>query len=331
MKAVITGGAGFLGQRLARALLTEGVKGEPIDQLVLADCAAGANLGDGRAVYAVGDITDPNFIADIITEEVRVVFHLAAVVSSQAEADFDLGLNVNIDATRLLLDACRKTAACPRVVFTSSVAVFGPVGANDLIDDNTPVDPRSSYGMEKAVGELLMKEYGRRGWIDAIVLRLPTISVRPGRPNKAASSFASGVIREPLSGERAACPVPASTPLWLLSPRRAVEALRKAASLNASPLGAQRVINLPGLTVTVSEMLATLEEAGGVEARSLVYYEPDAAIERIVASWPRGWDDSRARALGFAGDADFRSLVDAFIADDLPAQRALTSKTQASM
>lgn len=325
MRIVITGGAGFLGQRLARALLAGPPGAAPIQGLVLADRVAGA-VSDPRVVQAVGDIADPAFLASVIPADVEVVYHLAAVVSGEAEADFDLGLRVNIDATRLLLDACRRLGTCPRVVLTSSVAVFGPLAPDANIDDATSVDPRSSYGMEKAVTELLLKDYSRRGLVDGLVLRLPTISVRPGAPNRAASSFASGIIREPLSGVPATFPVPEATPLWLLSPRRAVEALAKAASLDTTQLGMNRVINLPGVSVTVAEMLSALQSAGGDEARRLVTSEPDPAVERIVASWPRSWDDSRARRLGFAGDPDFRSIVDAFIEDDLPAQRAVLAR-----
>jgi nucleoside-diphosphate-sugar epimerase len=325
MRIVITGGSGFLGQRLARALLSDGVSGVPVEQLVLADRFAGPDLGDMRAVYAVGDIADPSFVEELVAPSTRVVFHLAAVVSGEAEADFDLGLRVNIDAWRLLLEACRRLGSCPRMVFTSSVAVFGPSAGGSILDDATAVDPRSSYGMEKAVGELLLSDYSRRGFVDGIVLRLPTISVRPGLPNKAASSFASGIVRDPLSGVATLCPVSEPTPLWLLSPRRAVQALAAAAGLDTGQLGDRRVINLPGLTVTVGEMLAVLQEIAGPAVRRLVTMAPDPAVERIVASWPSAWDDRRARALGFAGDHSFREIVEAFVAEDLPGRRAMAA------
>jgi nucleoside-diphosphate-sugar epimerase len=319
MTIVITGGAGFLGQRLARALLAA----SPDQALVLADRVAGADLGDPRISYAIGDIADPAFVDGIITPEVSTVFHLAAVVSGEAESNFDLGMRVNVDASRLLLDACRRLETCPRVIFTSSVAVFGPLAPGAKIDDATSVDPRSSYGMEKAVAELLLKDYSRRGMIDGLVLRLPTISVRPGLPNKAASSFASGIIREPLTGAPAVCPVPHDTSLWLLSPRRAVEALVTAAKLDTGSFGVNRVINLPGISVSVADMLSALEAAGGAQVRGWVRDEIDPAVERIVASWPKAWDDGRARALGFSGDPDFRSIIEAFVTDDLPLQRQL--------
>lgn len=319
MNIVVTGGAGFLGQRLARALLARGLGGRPVDRLTLADRVGGPDLGDARAVNLVGDIADAAFVAGAIAPDTDMVFHLAAVVSGQAEAEFDLGLRVNIDASRNVLDACRRNGNRPRVVFTSSVAVFGPSASGEVIGDATSVDPRSSYGMEKAVAELLLKDYARRGFVDGLVLRLPTISVRPGLPNKAASSFASGIIREPLAGVATTCPVPPSTVLWLLSPRRAVEAMLVAGGLDLAALGDQRVINLPGLSVTVGEMLATLGRIGGEEARSLVRIEIDEAVERIVASWPARWDDARARALGFSCDPDFAAIVAAFVEDDLAA------------
>lgn len=322
MKIIITGGSGFLGQRLARALLRDGIDGAPVGSLILVDRVTGTDLGDTRILNAVGDIADPAFVAATLTPDTDIVFHLAAVVSGEAEADFDLGMRVNIDASRLVLDTCRRNGNCPRVVFTSSVAVFGPPEPGAAIDDATSVDPRSSYGMEKAVAELLLKDYSRRGFVDGVVLRLPTISVRPGQPNRAASSFASGIIREPLSGVAAILPVPESTTLWLLSPRRAVEAMMAAAILDTKALGIARVINLPGVSVSAAEMLETLKAVGGDAARALVSVVPDDAIERIVASWPERWDDGRARALGFTGDPDFTAIVRAFVEDDLPTQRA---------
>jgi nucleoside-diphosphate-sugar epimerase len=245
------------------------------------------------------------------------------VVSSEAEANFNLGMRVNIDAARLLLDECRAVGRCPRVIFTSSVAVFGPSDRTAPINDESAVDPRSSYGMEKAVVELLVAEYSRRGFIEGLTLRLPTISVRPGLPNRAASSFASSIIREPMSGQAAICPVPHDTALWLLSPRRAIAALVHAGALDTSSLGARRIVNLPGLSVTVGEILDALEIIGGQTARQMVSDVPDAAIEKIVASWPAAWDDATARALGFEGDTTIAQIIDAFVSDDLPSQRIL--------
>ncbi|WP_097092210.1 D-erythronate dehydrogenase [Novosphingobium sp. Chol11] len=322
MNIVITGGSGFLGQKLAHALLAQDGFTKGRSHLLLADRVAGPDLGDARVHYAVGDACDRTFVARLVAEA-DVIYHLAAVVSSEAEANFNLGMRVNIDAARLLLDECRAVGRCPRVIFTSSVAVFGPSDRTAPINDESAVDPRSSYGMEKAVVELLVAEYSRRGFIEGLTLRLPTISVRPGLPNRAASSFASSIIREPMSGQAAICPVPHDTALWLLSPRRAIAALVHAGALDTSSLGARRIVNLPGLSVTVGEILDALEIIGGQTARQMVSDVPDAAIEKIVASWPAAWDDATARALGFEGDTTIAQIIDAFVSDDLPSQRIL--------
>lgn len=229
MKILITGGAGFLGQRLARKLLEQGrlsLDGEraPITQIDLLDVTRTDAINDTRVRSIEGDVADPACLQALIGADTAVIFHLAAIVSGQAESDFDLGMRINLDASRALLEACRQRGHRPRVVFTSSVAVYG--GAlPETVRDDTALNPQSSYGTQKAIAELLLADYTRRGFVDGRALRLPTISVRPGRPNAAASSFASGIIREPLNGEPATCPVAADTRLWLLSPRRAVQAL----------------------------------------------------------------------------------------------------------
>lgn len=324
MKVLITGGAGFLGQRLARRLLargrlTDGAGREgAIDQVTLADVVPAPNFGDARVWVEAGDIADPCFLGRLVDAQTSSIFHLAAVVSGQAEADFDLGMRVNLDASRLLLEACRQSGYAPKVVFTSSVAVYG--GAlPDRVQDSTALNPQSSYGTQKAIGELLLNDYSRRGFVDGRALRLPTISIRPGKPNKAASSFASGILREPLNGVNAGCPVSAGLRLWLSSPRRAVESLIAGHELPAASLGLNRSVNLPGLSVTVGEMLAALERVAGAEVAARVSFQPDPAIEKIVASWPGALDDSRARALGLEGDSDFDAVIRAYIEDDLPA------------
>ncbi|OJB48349.1 NAD-dependent epimerase, partial [Burkholderia ubonensis] len=265
MKVLITGGAGFLGQRLARKLLERGEltgadgRLQPITELVLLDVVKGGDLGDPRVTSIVGDIAERAVLESAIDTQTGAIFHLAAIVSGQAEADFDLGMRINLDASRTLLEVCRARGHRPRVVFTSSVAVYG--GAlPDVVQDDTALNPQSSYGAEKAIAELLLGDYARRGFVDGRVLRLPTISVRPGRPNAAASSFASGIIREPLNGEESVCPVPGSTRLWLLSPRGAIDALVAGCELDGAKLGNKRVINLPGISVTVDEMIAALRE-----------------------------------------------------------------------
>ena len=317
MNIAITGGTGFLGLRLARALLANGIADEsgetgPVSNIVLADRAPSHVIADDRVDQRIGDITDPAFVASIVAEA-DLIYHLAAVVSGEAEADFDLGMRVNVDASRLLLEACRANGRRQRLVFTSSVAVFGPANG----EAEPEVAPMSSYGMEKAVAELMLRDYARRGFVEGVVLRLPTISVRPGKPNKAASSFASGIVREPLSGVLAQCPVPLETVLWLLSPRKAIAALVHVASLASAELERRRVINLPGISVTVAEMIAALGRQGGAEAAARVMMSPDPAVEKIVTSWPRRWDDAAARALGFEGDEDFDAVVRAYIEDEI--------------
>ena len=239
MKILITGGAGFLGKRLAKKLLQRGsLKNaagveESIDRLVLFDVVPADGFADPRVTVVTGDICDPEALNRVLDAETASVFHLAAVVSSQAEADFDLGMRINVDALRLLLETCRRLGHGPKVLFTSSVAVYGGV-LPEVVQDDTALSPKSSYGVQKAIGELLISDFSRKGYIDGRGLRLPTISVRPGKPNKAASSFASGIIREPLNNEEAVCPVTPDTRLWLLSPRQAIENLIWAHDLEAN-------------------------------------------------------------------------------------------------
>ena len=309
MNVLITGAAGFLGRRLAGALLEANV-----GQLLLLDREKPAGFDDARVVALAGDIANAGDVAAALSREIDTVFHLAAVVSGEAEVDFDLGMRVNIEGSRVLLEACRHQGKVPRVVFTSSVAVFGP-SANVQIDDSTAVDPRSSYGMEKAVAEFLLKDYTRRGLVDGVALRLPTVSVRPGRPNKAASSFASGIIREPLAGLEAVCPVPAETRLWLLSPRAAVANLLRASQIELPHADRGRVINLPGISVTVGEMVAALDRIAGSEVSSRVRWVRDRSIEAIVTSWPSGWDVSRALSLGFESGDDLDAIIRAHMAE----------------
>ncbi len=326
MKILITGGAGFLGRRLARALLARGtLKGadgrdRAIEKLVLADVAAAEGFDDPRVEAVAGDIGDHVLLRRLLDDRVASVFHLAAVVSAQAEAEFDLGMRVNLDASRALLEACRATRRVPRVVFTSSVAVYGG-DLPEVVNDDTALNPQSSYGTQKAIGELLLADYTRKGFVDGRVLRVPTVSVRPGRPNKAASSFASGIVREPLNGVEHVCPVAPDVPVWVLSPRRAVDALVLGHELDGDALGARRAVNLPGVSVRVADMVAALRAVAGDEAAGRVRFELDPGINRIIASWPARWDTRRAERLGFRGDADFAGIIRAYIEDDLPAAR----------
>lgn len=322
MKVLITGGAGFLGRRLARKLLQRGVlrnstgKEEAIDRLVLFDVVKADGFTDPRVLAVTGDLADPQAISDVVDADTASIFHLAAVVSSQAEADFDLGMRVNVDALRLLFERCRQLGHRPKVLFASSVAVYGGE-LPEIVRVDTALSPKSSYGVQKAIGELLLSDYSRRGFIDGRGLRLPTISVRPGKPNKAASSFASGIIREPLNNEATACPVTADTRLWLLSPRQAIECLVWAHDLASEAFAQHPVLNLPGVSVTVGEMVDTLGRVAGKPAIDKIRWESDPVVQRIVGGWPGRWDMTRAHALGFKGDADFEGIVRAYMADDL--------------
>ncbi|WP_175940891.1 D-erythronate dehydrogenase [Caballeronia sp. BCC1704] len=316
MKILITGGAGFLGQRLAKRLLARGtLDGQPVTELLLLDVARPADahlLADPRVRAETGDIAERAVLERCIDGETRAIFHLAAIVSGQAEAEFDLGMRINLDASRTLLEVCRASGHAPRVVFTSSVAVYGGV-LPDIVQDDTALNPQTSYGTQKAIAELLLCDYSRRGFVDGRVLRLPTISVRPGKPNAAASSFASGIIREPLNGERSVCPVDGDTRLWLLSPKSAVDALIAGCEIDRAEFGMRPIINLPGLSVSVNEMVAALREVAGDEVVSRIDWQRDERIAKIVASWPGAWDTSRAQQLGLTGDRSFADVIRAYI------------------
>lgn len=312
MQIVITGGGGFLASMLVRRLLDKGVNGTPVQRITSVDLFP-CPVVDARVQSLVGDITDGALLAQAIDADTTAIVHLAAVVSGQAEADFDLGMRVNVDATRLLLERARALGTQPRVVFTSSVAAFGGTLPTRVADD-TRVLPQSSYGVQKVIGELLVADYSRKGFVDGITLRVPTISVRPGKPNKAASSFASGIIREPLAGVDAVCPVSTAMRMWLQSPDRAIDNLAHALALDTQQLGNDRTVNLPGLSVSVGDMIAALREAAGEDAAKRIRFEPDAAVERIVASWPNDFTAERAKALGFVADSDYLSVVRAHMA-----------------
>ena len=313
MKILVTGAAGFLGGRLMRALLA-GAPGLPkVSRLVAVDLAA-APLEDTRVDWKTGTIADERFSSSLVEDDVDLVYHLAAVVSGQAEADFDLGMRSNVDATGALLEACRRLDKPPRFVFTSSLAVYGG-SLPAIVREDVAVTPQSSYGSEKAIGELLVNEYSRRQFVEGIACRLPTVAVRSGSPNAAASSFVSGIVREPLAGIDAVCPVPVDTPLWIASPDVVTANLVHAARVRVADLGGRRTVNFPGLCVTPQEILDSLERVAGPAVRARVRCHVDERIAAIVCTWPGKFDDSRARRLGFRADDNIDSIIRQFMED----------------
>jgi D-erythronate 2-dehydrogenase len=323
MRIVITGGAGFLGARLARALLARGTltdsrgQAQPLREIVLVDVVAAAGFDDPRVRVVAGDIADRAVVDAAVTPDTASVFHLAAVVSGQAEAEFDTGMRVNLDATRHLLERCRQLREPPKFVFTSSIAVFG--GAlPDPVPDDAALTPQSSYGTQKAIGELLVHDLSRKGMIDGRSLRLPTITVRPGRPNKAASSFASGIIREPLAGERAVCPVSPQTRMWVSSPRAAIDNLVVGHEAPATAFTTRRSISVPGVSVSVGDMAAALRRVAGDAVADRIDWQPDPAIDRIVTTWPAAFAATLGRSLGMRADRDFDAIVAAYVDDQRP-------------
>ena len=320
MRVVITGGCGFLGRRVALRLLER----SEVDELVLFDNAPFAlpPPEDPRLRLVTGDIADRETVVRVVTPGTNSVFHLAAVVSGEAEADTDLGYRVNLEGTRAVLDACRALGTCPRVVFASSLAVYG--GAlPPAVGDETALTPQTSYGTQKAIGELLVNDYSRKGFVDGRAVRLPTVVVRPGRPNRAASTFASSIIREPLAGREAVCPVSPDTIMALVSPRRIVAGLLRAHDLPGDAFGTSRSLQLPGFSVAVGEMAAAVRRAGGTPAYGRIRWELDPQIQQIISGWPQALSAPHAEALGFSADTNIDEVVRAFIEDDLEAQKRL--------
>jgi len=298
VRVLILGAAGMIGRKLAERLSREG------EQLILADAATG------------DDLARPGTAERLVTARPDVIFHLAAVVSGEAEADFDKGYGVNLDATRSLFEAIRAAEYRPRVVFSSSIAVFGPPLPDSIGDDLAPT-PATSYGTQKAMAELLLSDYSRRGFLDGVGIRLPTICVRPGSPNLAASGFFSSIIREPLNGEEAVLPVPESTRHWFASPRAAVGFLVHAAALDSSALGTRRCLTMPGVSATVADQIAALRVVGGDEAVARIRREPDETVMRIVSGWPGNFDARRALELGFRAESSFDEIVGVYVEDEL--------------
>ena len=330
MHIVITGGAGFLGARLARSLLAAGelslagAAATLITRITLIDRAAPTAdlIADARVVVVTGDILallqDKPGAARVLSDA-ALVFHLAAAVSGECEADFDLGMRSNLDATRALLEACRALQSRPTLVFASSLAVFGNSPEQPLpatIEDHTLPTPQSSYGIQKFIGEQLVADYGRKGFIRGRNVRLMTVSVRPGQPNGAASSFLSGMIREPLAGVRASCPVPPDTAVALSSPARTVEGLLRAAQASDQQWGARTALNLPAIKTTTGEMAAALARVAGTAATGLIDWSPDPVIAKIVTNWPATIRATRAKGLGLLPDQDFESIIRDYVREN---------------
>ncbi len=326
---LITGGAGFLGSRLARDLLTTGAlevgggKARPLDRLTLVDrVPVPPDLAADARVSGIegdlGSLLAPDRGAPAPLPAADVIFHLAAAVSAECEADFDLGIQANLRATEALLAACRPLRTSPVVVFASSLAAFGDSRDHPLpavVDDQTLPNPQTSYGVQKVIGEQLMADYTRKGFLRGRTVRLMTVCVRPGRPNAAASGFLSSIIREPLAGQRAVCPVGPQTAVALASPARTIQGLRRAAASDDDIWGGRSAVNLPALTVTVADMVEALEQAAGPEAAALIDWVPDPAVARIVSGWPARLRTDRAARLGLTPDPDFRSMIEMHIAE----------------
>lgn len=326
MKAVITGGTGFVGRLLAERILARGTltgpsgAAEPVDELVLFDATLPPALPKalaGRAKAVAGDVADRAQIDALVDRDDVSVFHLASIVSGEGEQNFDLAMRVNLDGGRNILEACRRRKSTPRLVFTSSIAVFGAPGMGSRVDDFTKETPQTTYGVTKAIGELMVNDYTRKGFLDGRSARLPTVIVRPGRPNKAASSFVSGVIREPLNGEPCALPVGLDTVMPILGYRSIVENLIRLHEAPGAALGADRAVSFPSLDVTLRDMVAALERVAQGRKLGPIEVAPDPAIERIVAGWPTGTAWAKAAALGLVCDPDLDTIIRAYIADFL--------------
>jgi nucleoside-diphosphate-sugar epimerase len=321
MHVLILGGAGMIGAKLTQRLIKDGsVAGKPIDALTLVDVVAptAPTGAEFKIKTEAADLSSPGVAERLVADRPDLIFHLAAIVSGEAEADFEKGYRVNLDGTRYLFEAIRKVGGGyrPRVVFTSSIAVFG-APFPDAIYDEFFETPLTSYGTQKAVGELLLSDYTRRGFMDGIGIRLPTICVRPGKPNKAASGFFSNIIREPLAGHEAVLPVSEDVRHWHASPRSAVGFLIHAAGLDGEKVGPRRNLTMPGVAATVGEQIAALRKVAGDNVVARIKREPDPTIIRIVAGWPRNFEPKRAPALGFKAEKDFEEIIRIHIADEL--------------
>lgn len=323
MNILIIGAAGMLGRKLTQSLITGGeLGGKAISRMKLADVVAPEKPASGSIDFDIAavDISDPAVAAGLIADRPDIIFHLAAIVSGEAELEFDKGYAINLDGTRYLLEAIRRVSAeepyCPRLVFTSSIAVFG-APFPDKIGDEFFTTPRTSYGTQKAIGELLLSDYSRRGFVDGIGIRMPTVCIRPGKPNKAASGFFSSILREPLVGQEAILPVDESVRHWHVSPRSAVKFLKQAATMDTELLGTRRNLNMPGLSAIVGEQIEALRRIAGEKAVKLIRRAPDPMIIEMVDGWAKDFDASRARSFGFVAESSFDEIIRVHIEDEL--------------
>ena len=319
MHALIIGGAGMVGRKLAERLVSDGhLNGTGIARLTLADVVAPAQVGEAETVTA--DLTEPGAAERLVEGRPDIVFHLAAIVSGEAERDFAKGYAVNLDGTRALAGAIHALHEAdgyrPRVVFTSSIAVFGRPFP-DVIPDDFNLTPLTSYGAQKAMGEILLADHSRKGHMDAITIRLPTICIRPGKPNAAASSFFSGILREPINGHEAVLPVSEDVRHWFASPRSAVGYLLHAAALPMERVGPHASLDMPGLSATVGEQIDALRRVVGEDAARLIRRERDPEVEAIVAGWPEAFEARRAKALGFTAETSMDEIVRVYLEDEM--------------
>lgn len=325
MHILIIGAAGMVGRKLTEALVKTGeIGGEPVSRLTLADVVLPVAPQTSAKVETLAtDLSAPGAATALVAKRPDVIFHLAAIVSGEAEADFEKGYRINLDGTRYLFEAVRLEGAQspykPRLVFTSSIAVFG-APFPDAIGDEFFSTPLTSYGTQKAIGELLLNDYSRRGFFDGVGIRLPTITVRPGKPNAAASGFFSNILREPLVGQEAVLPVSKDVRHWFASPRAAIGFLLHAATMDTGKLGWRRTVSAPGLSATVGEEIEALRRAAGDEAVKLIRDEPNPTIIKIVEGWPRNFDAKRALSLGFKAESSMDEIIRAHIEDELGGQ-----------
>jgi nucleoside-diphosphate-sugar epimerase len=323
MNVLILGAAGMVGRKLVERIVEDGgrIAGKAVERMTLFDVVA-PKAPDGASFETeaqAGDLGEPGRAEALVASRPDLIFHLAAIVSGEAEADFEKGYRVNLDSTRELFEAIRKIGGGykPRVVFTSSIAVFGQPFPKDGIYDDFALTPLTSYGTQKAIGELLLADYSRRGFLDGVGIRLPTICVRPGAPNKAASGFFSGIIREPLNGQEAVLPVEESVRHWHASPRAAVSFLLHAATMDTAPLGQRRSLTMPGLSATVGEQIDALRRVAGDKVAERIKRQPDPVIQGIVSGWAERCVPTRAESLGFKAEKSFDEIIRVYVDDEL--------------